>query len=99
LPAILLLALVVPRPAAADEGLTITKKQFQLYRDYQDALKDARVQKMKAKDRLPAIAKNFHVKEKELEAAVSQGDKDGAQVESTVLANIKAALKGSPVET
>lgn len=84
--------------ARADAGLHITKAQFQLYRDYQDALQDPRVQKLKEKDRLPAIAKNFHVKTSELKEAIDAGEKEADQVEAAEVAALKAAFAGSPLE-
>jgi hypothetical protein len=92
------LTLLAPAAARAEGALHITKAQFQLYRDYQDALTDDRVQKMKPKDRLPAIAKNFHVKVAELEAAIAAGDQDAAQVEPQMTEAIKGAFAGSPLE-
>lgn len=85
-------------PGLAEETLSITRHQFQLYRDYQGALKDARVQKMKPKDRLAAIARNFRVKEKELRQAIAAGDREGSQVEPVETAALKGAFKGTPLE-
>jgi hypothetical protein len=87
------------RAAHADGGsLTITRQQYQLYKDYQDALQDPRVEKMKEKDRLPAIAHNFKVKEKELKAAVEKGDAEASQVEAIETAALKEAFKGTPLD-
>ena len=86
-----------PAQVRAD-GVAITRKQYQLYKDYKDALDDARVQKMKEADRLPAIAKNFKVPLKELKEAVEAGERDGAQIEPTQSAALKAAFTGSPLE-
>ncbi|MBS2032991.1 MAG: hypothetical protein JST54_34280 [Deltaproteobacteria bacterium] len=98
-PWLLLQALVLWAPRAhADGGLTITKAQLQLYRDYQDALTDERVQKIKPKERLGAIAKNFKVKLPVLEAAIAAGEKEAEQVEPTEVAAIKGAFAGSPLE-
>jgi hypothetical protein len=83
---------------AASPGLSITRAQYQLYKDYQGALDDARVQKMKEKDRLPAIARNFKVKEKELREAIELGEKEGPQVEQVEGAALKDAFKGTPLE-
>lgn len=91
------LSLQSPRAAQA-ETLALTKAQFQLFREYQDAAKDERVLKMKEKDRLPAIAKNFKVKLPELEAAIAAGEKEGGQVESASKKAIEAAFAGTPLE-
>lgn len=92
-------ALYLGAPSArADSGLHITKGQFQLYRDYQDALQDPRVQKMKEKDRLPAIARNFHVKLPELKAAIAMGQQEADRVEAAEVSSLKAAFAGSPLE-
>jgi len=87
-----------PRSAQADSALKITRTQFQLYRDYQAALTDARVEKMKPAKRLPAIARNFHVKLAELKTAIALGDAEAGQVQQSELAAIKAAFAGTPLE-
>ena len=93
----LTLAALAPRAARAD-ALTITRTQYQLYRDYQDALQDEKVQKLKEKDRLAAIARNFKVKEKDLREAVALGTEQAGQVESTEGAALKAAFHGTALD-
>jgi hypothetical protein len=85
-------------PPALAEGVHLTRQQFQLYRDYQDALKDDRVQKLKPNQRLPAIAKNFHVKPQELEQAIALGDKEADQVQGDAEAALNGAFGGTPLE-
>ena len=98
-PWILFNALFLLAPPAFAEGpaLHITRAQFQLYRDYQDALTDPRVQKIKASERLNAIARNFHVKPRELQAAVSVGEQEADRIAAAEIASIKAAFDGTPL--
>lgn len=56
-------------PAAAPE---VTPDEFKLFRDYEAALTDERVQKIPEAKRLAAIAKNFKVKDAVLKAAVDK---------------------------
>lgn len=84
-------------PARAD-GVHLTRAQFQLYRDYQDALKDDRVQKLKPEQRLPAIARNFHVKPAQLQEAIALGDKEADRVQADAEAALHQAFSGTPLE-
>ncbi|HCF60786.1 MAG TPA: hypothetical protein DFS52_22645 [Myxococcales bacterium] len=77
--------------ARADE-LPMTLEQFKLWRDYQDALQDERVQKMPEGKRFGAIARNFKVSEKDLRVAVDKGDKHGESVGKLAEEAIRAAL-------
>jgi hypothetical protein len=94
-------ALVVsaaPRPALAAPP-ELTAEEYKLFKEYQDALGDDRVQKIPAAKRMAAIAKNFGVKEKELTDAIAKGEKAGggivAQCEGEVKLLLEAgALKG-----
>ncbi len=93
----LTLAALAPRAARAD-AITITRSQYQLFRDYQDALQDEKVQKLKEKERLGAIARNFKVREKDLREAVALGTEQAGQVESAEGAALKAAFHGTPLD-
>ena len=95
---IALLLTLTPKTAKAEGGLTITRPQYQLFKDYQDALTDERVQKMKEKDRLPAIARNQKVKEKELREAVALGEQQATQVEGLEGASLKGAFQGTVLQ-
>lgn len=86
-----------PAPVHA-EGVHLTRAQFQLYRDYQDALKDERVQKIKPELRLSAIARNFHVKPQELQAAITLGDQEADKVQADAEAALHNAFAGTPLE-
>jgi hypothetical protein len=94
----LLCLLAAPRAALAAEALTITRAQYQLFKDYQDALQDERVQKLKEKDRLPAIARNFKIKEKDLREALEAGEQQGPQVESSENAALASAYQGTALQ-
>ncbi|HEY3449761.1 MAG TPA: hypothetical protein VGK67_25630 [Myxococcales bacterium] len=92
----LALPLVLPAPARAAD-LAMTAEEFGLWRDYQGALTDARVQKMPEKQRLPAIAKNFKTTEKRLKEAVEKGEKDGEAVAKQAEELTKTALQGTDI--
>lgn len=92
--AALLLLPFAPAPARAAD-LPMTAEEFGLWRDYQGALTDARVQKMPEKQRLPAIAKNFQANEKKLRDAVEKGEKYGEGIAQQVQESTKAALAAS----
>ncbi len=80
-------------PAFADDlGLTI--EEFKMYRQYKNALEDARVQKMKPEARLPAIAKDARFKLPALKAAIEKGDAAG-DFKAKCDAAVKAALDGA----
>ena len=90
--------LLAPHAHAETPALHITRAQFQLYRDYQDALTDPRVQKIKPSERLHAIARNFHVKPHDLQAAITAGEQEAEQVQAAEIASIKSAFDGTPLQ-
>lgn len=75
-------------------GPSITRDTYKLYKDYLDALSDPRVEKMKPRARLPAIARNFGVPQKKIEAAIKAGERAGGpqQVEAEQESALRAAL-------
>ncbi len=81
---------------AAD--LPMTAEEFRLWRDYQAAAEDPKVQKMPEKERLPAIARNFSsvykqkITVKDLSAAIAKGDQFGAGIGKQAEDSIRAAL-------
>ncbi len=83
------LALALPAQAAE---FPMTAEEFVLFRDYQQALTDARVQKMPEKDRLPAIARNFRVSEKKLKEAIEKGAAHGESMGKLAEEASRAAL-------
>jgi len=91
-----LLLSLLSTPALA-EPLELTLEEFKMYRGYQSALEDPKVQAMKPDARLGAIAKkNFKVSAKELEAAVQKGEAAG-DIGARCAAQLKAALAGTSV--
>lgn len=90
--AALVLALAAPVAVQA-EVPDFSRAEFKLFRDYQAALKDERVQKIPEANRLAAIAKNFKVTQKALAEAVEKGEKYpeiGKTLESEVRSQIDA---------
>lgn len=88
--------LLVMRPALADPG-AMSADEYKLYREYQAALEDPRVVKMKASRRLPAIARNFGVNRHKLQRVVTKGEKSAEGLVAENQAAVKAALAKSKV--
>lgn len=90
-------ALLVLLSSLAARAGGISAADYKLYKDYQAALTDARVQKIPEARRLSAIAKNFKVPEARLKAAVAAGDAAGdvgKKAEADLRAALDAALAG-----
>ncbi|MBI5546287.1 MAG: hypothetical protein HY901_20565 [Deltaproteobacteria bacterium] len=92
--ATLVLSLVLPAVGCGAD-LPMTAEEFGLWRDYQSAISDPRVQKMPEKQRLPAIAKNFRAAEKTLKEAVEKGEQYGEGIGAQVQALTRGALSSS----
>ncbi len=90
------LALTAPRALAAP--VSLNADDFKLYREYQDASTDERVQKLPEKKRLAAIAKNFKVSEKRLADVVQKGDAAGSGLAAACEAEVKALLGETPLK-
>jgi hypothetical protein len=91
-----LLASVLASPLRSQAApVDMTADQFRLYMDYQDALKDSRVQKMPSGKRLGAIAKNFKVSEKLLKEAIARGDATGPTIGQQCETEIRSELANS----
>jgi hypothetical protein len=90
-----LLTLPFGRTARAESS--ITADEFALWRDYKDALTDPRVTKLKEKDRIPAISRNFKVPEKKLRDAIKKGDEFGEQVGPDEEKAVREALGATSV--
>lgn len=90
-----LLASSVFSTSARADDLPMTAEEFKLWRDYQGALEDPRVQKMSDKERLPKIAANFRVPMAKLQAAIAKGEKVGDQVGPAIEAAVQASLDGT----
>ena len=91
-------SLVLPSRARAACGLT--EDEFKTYHQYLDALQDPRVERMKAAQRLPAIAKNFKIALPKLKAVVAKGAQwpSLAAISEECEAAIKEAVQGSALE-
>lgn len=77
-------------PARAE--LPLSAEEFKLWKEYKDALEDARVQKLPEKQRFAAIARNFRVPEKKLKDAVDKGEQHGQGIGKQAEAAIRGAL-------
>ena len=86
----------VPARALAVEPDAMSADEYKLYREYQAALEDERVKKIKPKRRMRAIARNFGVPLRKLKRVVKKGEQ---LADGLVAANQKAAteaLKSHP---
>jgi hypothetical protein len=100
-------ALVLPTllPSSSPAGeLPMTAEEFGLWRDYQSALGDPKVEKLPEKARLPAIAKNFLATgtctgncEKKLREAAEKGKQFGDAIGKQVEEMVRESLKGTEV--
>ncbi len=91
------LTVLTAAPAFASDPFPLTRDEFKIYRHYQDAMADPRVQKMKEAARLPAIARDAHVKLKELQVAVQKGDSAG-DLKARCDEGLKQALAASALK-
>ncbi|RMG11105.1 MAG: hypothetical protein D6729_18490 [Deltaproteobacteria bacterium] len=85
-----LLAAAAPKSLLAVEPDAMSADEYKLYREYQAALEDERVKKIKPKRRMRAIARNFGVPLKKLARVVKKGEQ---VADGLVEANQAAALK------
>jgi hypothetical protein len=83
--------------ALASEPFPLTRDEYKMYKHYQDALADPRVQKMKPESRLAAIARDAKIKPKDLEKAVEKGDAAG-DLKARCEAGLKEALDASALK-
>jgi hypothetical protein len=67
-------------PRAHATPVDMTAEQYRLYKSYQAALTDPRVEKIPESKRITAIARNFRTSEKGLREAVTKGDLLGATI-------------------
>lgn len=93
-------ALALLASQARAEEVDMTEVQFKLFHDYLDALKDARVQKLRADRRLPAIAHNFGVPLGKLKAAIEKGKSLGGveAISKSCQEAIERSFQGTPLE-
>jgi hypothetical protein len=93
----LLLIATVSLPLRASEPLPLSRDEFKMYRHYQAAIADPRVQKMKPEVRLAAIAKDSKYKLKDLTAVIAKGDEAG-DLKAKCESNLKEALEASELK-
>ena len=87
--------------AASARATTVdlSEDEFKTYHQYLDALQDKRVEKLKAAQRLPAIAKNFKLPVPKLKAIVAKGSKwDSLEAMGKDCEDaIRASVEGTPL--
>ncbi len=94
---VLLLNVAFAVPCIASEPLLLSRDEFKMYRHYQVAIEDPRVQKMKPEARLGAIAKDGKYKLKDLNAVIAKGDEAG-DLKAICEKNLKVALEGTDLK-
>ena len=87
-------------PVARAEPVAMTEAEFKMFHDYLDAMKDPRVEKMKASKRLPAIAHNFGVPLPKLKAAIHKGEELGGvtAIVKSCQEGVAQSVQGTPLE-
>jgi hypothetical protein len=83
---------IVPSLALASQAIDLTQDEFKMYRHWQKAMQDPRVEKMSPDKRNAAIAKDAHFKLKELESAIQKGESAG-DLKAICIANLREALE------
>ena len=81
-------------PLLAAEPLPLSRDEFKMYRHYQAAISDPRVQKMKPEVRVAAIARDGKFKLKELEAVIAKGEEAG-DLKGLCEKNLREALEAT----
>lgn len=84
-------------PALGAEPLPLSRDEFKMFRHYQVALEDPRVQKMKPEARAGAIAKDAKYKLKDLNAVIAKGEEAG-DLKAICEKNLKEALEGTDLK-
>jgi hypothetical protein len=82
---------------AASEPIGLSQEDFKMYRHYQQAMEDPRVQKMKPEKQHAAIASDAHYKLKDMEAAIAKAEAAG-DFKAKCEANIKEALDATELK-
>ena len=85
---------VLPLVSFAAEPVELTQEEFKMYRQWQKAMNDPRVEKIKPAQRNAAIAKDAGFKLKDMEKAISKGESAG-NLQSACEGNMKEALNGT----
>jgi hypothetical protein len=86
-----LILLVTGIRALASEPVGLTQEEFKMYRHFQQAMEDPRVQKLKPEKQHAAIANDAHYKLKEMESAIAKAEAAG-DFKAKCEGNIKEAL-------
>ena len=81
-------------PVSAAAPIALSRDEFKMYRHYQAAISDPRVQKMKPEGRVAAIARDGKFKLKDLTAVIAKGDEAG-DLKAPCEANLKEALEAT----
>jgi hypothetical protein len=86
-------------PRALAIPVNLSEDEFKTYFEYLDALQDKRVDKLSSEQRVPAIARNFHMPPAKLKAIVAKGQQwpDLAAMGKACEENIRAAVQGTPL--
>lgn len=82
---------LLPVVSFAASPVEMTQEEFKMFRQWQKAMKDPRVEQMKPERRNAAIAKDARFKLKEMEKAIEKGEAAG-DLKAACEANIKEAL-------
>lgn len=85
----------VPASELKPVELPISIEDYKVYRRYQSALEDERVKKMAPDKRLPAIARNFKMKESALRDIVAEGEANAHKVGPLIEAGVRQAFVGA----
>jgi hypothetical protein len=84
-------------PVVAAEPIALSRDEFKMYRHYQAAIADPRVQKMKPEVRVAAIARDGKYKLKDLQAVIAKGDEAG-DLKAACEKNLQEALEGTELK-
>ncbi|MBK7858475.1 MAG: hypothetical protein IPJ65_07595 [Archangiaceae bacterium] len=82
--------------ALAADPVELTQDEFKMFRHYQQAMEDPRVQKLKEDQRAAAIAKDAKFKLKDMQAAVARAEAAG-DFKGKCEGNIREALGKGPL--
>ncbi len=85
---------LAPALAFAAQPIELTRDEFKMFRHWQNAMQDPRVEKIAPEKRNAAIAKDARFKQKEMEAAIAKGEAAG-DLKAICSANLKEALEGA----
>jgi hypothetical protein len=90
-PLVSLLALLLPPLARAEQPIPLTQDEFKMFRHWQKAMRDPRVEKFKPEARTAAIARDAGYKLSDLRTAIAKGEQAG-DLRAACESNLKEAL-------